>query len=67
MRRYCLCTVIICNQDYVIQICNRIIPGSGKIKVVIWIVPRCTLVYITDIVIAYVYPKWCNCNVKNFP
>ena len=32
MRRYCLCAVMICNKDNVIQLCNRIIPGSGKIK-----------------------------------
>ena len=54
MRRYCLYAVMICIQDNVIQSCNRIISGSGKIKVAIWIVPRCTLVYITDILPMYI-------------
>ena len=54
MRGYCLCAVMICNKHHVIQSCDRIIPGSGKIKVVIRIVPRCTLVYITDILPMYI-------------
>ena len=54
MRRYCLFAVMICKQHHVIQSCNRIIPGSGKIKVVIRIVARCTLVYITDILPMYI-------------
>ena len=54
MRRYCLCAVMIYIQDNVIQSCNRIISGSGKIKVVIQIVRRCTLVYITDILPMYI-------------
>ena len=54
MRRYCLCAVMICNQDNVIQSCNRIIPGSRKIKVVIRIVPWCTLVYSTDTLPMYI-------------
>ena len=54
MRRYCLCAVMICIQDNVIQSCNKIISGSGKIKVVIQIVPRCTLVYITDTLPMYI-------------
>ena len=32
MRMYCLHAFMVCNQDYVSQSCNRIIPGSRKIK-----------------------------------
>ena len=50
MRRYFLCTVLICNQNYVSQSCNRKIPGSGEIEKV----PRCTFVYITNIMPMYI-------------
>ena len=52
--KVCLCRVMMCIQDNVIQSCNRIISGSGKIKVVIRIVPQCTLVYITHIMPMYI-------------
>ena len=40
---------MIFNQDYIGQSGKSIISGSGKIKVVIRMVPQCTLVNITDI------------------
>ena len=54
MRKYCLCAVMICNQDYVNQSCNRIVPECGKIKVIIRIVPPCTLVNMSDMLPMYI-------------
>ena len=66
MRRYCLCAVMICNQDNVIKSCNRIIFGSRKIKSGHSHSSRMYL-SLHDRYIAYVYPICCDCIVGNFP
>ena len=66
VRRYCLCALMICNQDNVIQSYNRKISGSGKIKSGH---SDSSTMYLSwhNRYIAYLYPKCCDCNVWNFP